>query len=903
MKNLFTLASALLVASFLQAQTVLDWIADSPDHESLEEFVFVAGLDDDLSGAGPFTVFAPTDAAFGNLPGWVLAQLAMDPSGDLADALLYHVVGDNLASGDLLDGPLTSLEGSDLTIATSGGVTVNGAMVTVADISTDNGIIHVIDAVLLPQPLTIVDAVVNSPDHELLEEFINTAELVEDMSAEGAFTLFAPTDDAFNALPAWLLGQLAGDIGELGVVLSNHLLAEEVTSDAMGDGDMLTNVLDLNLEVTVDGNIMINGAMVTVADIQTYNGVVHVIDAVLLTQEPTIVDVVVNSADHELLEEFVNVADLVGDLTAEGEFTLFAPTDAAFEALPSWLLGQLGGDASELGIVLSNHVVDGENFAASLTDGMVLTNIIDQELTVTIDGDVMIDNAVVTVTDIPTYNGVVHVIDAVLLPKPETIVQAVADSPDHELLEEFLNVADLVDDLSSQGPFTLFAPTDDAFNNLPAWLLAQLSADVSELGLVLSNHAVEGENQASMLADGMTLTSLIDEDLVVTVDGDVMINDAVVTVTDILTYNGVVHVVDAVLTPKPVTVVDVVVDSEDHETLETAVIEADLVNELSDEGPFTVFAPTDDAFDNLPDWLLENLLDDPSGELNLALLYHVVEGEAFSTDLSDGQTFNTLLDQEITVSIDGDIMINDAVVTVADIDTYNGVVHVIDAVLLAKPATVMDVVADSEDHETLEDAMVAAMLDDDLREEGTFTLFAPNDDAFDDLDPEAVADLFADPTGELAELLQYHVVSGTALSTDLNDGDEFVTLEGNSVVISINDTEVMVNDATVIDADIETYNGVVHVIDRVLSLPSGIEGADGAGFTAYPIPADAQLNVEVASNTQMLSIRLIDMQGRVALEVAQANVRALDVSALPAGVYTLQVLTAQGPAQQAVVIR
>lgn len=771
MKNLFTLASALLVASFLQAQTVFDWIADSPDHESLEEFVSVAGLDDDLSGAGPFTVFAPTDAAFGNLPGWLIAQLAMDPSGDLADALLYHVVSDNLPSVDLLDGLLTSLEGSDLTIATSGGVTVNGAMVTVADISTDNGIIHVIDAVLLPQPMTIVDAVVNSPDHELLEEFINTADLVEDMSAEGPFTLFAPTDDAFNALPAWLLGQLAGDIGELGVVLSNHLLAEEVMSDAMGDGVPLTNVLDEELTVSVDGdgNIMINGAAVTVEDIQTYNGVVHVIDAVLLTQEPTIVDVVVNSPDHELLEEFVNVADLVDDLSADGEFTLFAPTDAAFEALPSWLLGLLSADPSELGVVLSNHALDSENYAATLTDGMVLTSLIDEELTVTIGDDVMINNAVVTVTDIPSYNGVVHVIDAVLLPKPETIVQVVVDSPDHTLLEEFVIAADLAEDLSSQGPFTLFAPTDDAFNTLPAWLLAQLADDVSELGLVLSNHVVEGENQAAMLSDGMVLTNLIDEDLVVTIGDDVMINDAVVTVTDILTYNGVVHVIDAVLTPKPVTVVDVVVDSEDHETLE--------------------------------------------------------------------------------------------------------------------------------------DAVIAAMLDDDLSDEGPFTLFAPTDDAFAALDPDAVADLFADPTGQLAQLLQYHVVSGINLSMDLNDGDEFATLEGNSVVISIDGTDVLVNDATVIAADIETYNGVVHVIDRVLSLPGGIEGEDGAGFTAYPIPADAELNVQLVGNTQVLSMRLIDMQGRVALEVAQANVRALDVSALPAGVYTLQVLTAQGPAQQAVVIR
>ena len=132
---------------------------------------------------------------------------------------------------------------------------------------------------------------------------------------------------------------------------------------------------------------------------------------------------------------------------------------------------------------------------------------------------------------------------------------------------------------------------------------------------------------------------------------------------------------------------------------------------------------------------------------------------------------------------------------------------------------------------------------------------------------------------------------------------EFVTLEGNSVVITIDGGMVMVNDATVIAADIETYNGVVHVIDRVLTLPNNIEDAQGTAFNAYPIPADAVLNLEVSSDTQLLGVRLVDMQGRVALELQQGNVRTLDVSALPAGVYTLQVLTAQGQSQKAVVIR
>ncbi|MFW5805897.1 MAG: fasciclin domain-containing protein, partial [Bacteroidales bacterium] len=140
--------------------------------------------------------------------------------------------------------------------------------------------------------------------------------------------------------------------------------------------------------------------------------------------------------------------------------------------------------------------------------------------------------------------------------------------------------------------------------------------------------------------------------------------------------------------PLPATIVDIVVESEAHTTLETAVIEAELAGSLSGDGPFTVFAPTDDAFAALPDGTLDALLADPTGELAEILQFHVVSGKAMSGDLSDGMKVATLQGDSIMISIDGEnVSVNGANVTMADIEAQNGVVHVIDAVLLPEEPT------------------------------------------------------------------------------------------------------------------------------------------------------------------------------------------------------------------------
>ena len=436
-----------------------------------------------------------------------------------------------------------------------------------------------------------------------------------------------------------------------------------------------------------------------------------------------------------------------------------------------------------------------------------------------------------------------------------TVVDIVVNSDVHNLLEAAVITADLAGTLSGEGPFTVFAPTDDAFLAL-AGALGATAEDLlalPELTDILLYHVVGGTALSTDLSDGQMVTTLNGADVTVTInDQGVFINDAQVIVADIVADNGVVHVIDAVLippTPEPSnTVVDIVVNSDVHNLLEAAVLTADLAGTLSGEGPFTVFAPTDDAFLALAGALgatAEDLLALP--ELTDILLYHVVGGTALSTDLSDGQMVTTLNGADVTVTInDQGVFINDAQVIVADIVADNGVVHVIDAVLIPptpEPSnTVVDIVVNSDVHNLLEAAVLTADLAGTLSGEGPFTVFAPTDDAFLALAGALGAtaeDLLALP--ELTDILLYHVVGGTALSTDLSDGQMVNTLNGADVTVSIEcDGSIFINDAQVIVADIEADNGVVHVLDAVLTLPVASSSCEdgsccGAGTVWDPI--------------------------------------------------------------------
>lgn len=343
---------------------------------------------------------------------------------------------------------------------------------------------------------------------------------------------------------------------------------------------------------------------------------------------------------------------------------------------------------------------------------------------------------------------------------------------------------------------------------------------------ILTFHVVSGVADGDNIFDGLSIGSLEGQNLTFSSEGgELFINGAKVSVANIEADNGVVHVIDAVLLPDavpealPATVVDVVVNSPDHTQLEALVIAADLAGTLSGEGPFTVFAPTDDAFAALPESLVNSLVADPTGALAEVLLYHVMGGVADSKNLSDGLELSTLLGENVGFKINGDgVFINDAQVTVADIRTGNGVVHVINSVIVPpSPMTVFDIIGNSPDHTTLASLVTLAELDGALSGDGPFTVFAPTDAAFAALPEDLVNSLVADPTGALASILLYHVTSGVADSSNISDGLRIGTLQGDNLQFSASTEGVQVNGVNISVVDIRGSNGTVHVIDAVLT--------------------------------------------------------------------------------------
>lgn len=269
-----------------------------------------------------------------------------------------------------------------------------------------------------------------------------------------------------------------------------------------------------------------------------------------------------------------------------------------------------------------------------------------------------------------------------------SIFEIVENSETHNTLETAILTAGLNTTLNEEGTYTLFAPTDEAFDAFDEGYLEILLANDALLTQVLLHHVLGSTKMADdiIALDGQSIPTLNEDSLMITVTTDgVMIDNALVTVTDLVANNGVVHVIDAVLLPEQpevITVMDIIATSPDHTILETALIQSGLDVTLSGDGPFTVFAPDDIAFNSLGGGVLDELLAD-NDLLTQVLLYHVHGGEALSTDLTNGMLISTVNGSDLTAYVMGNsYMINYANVTSADTETSNGIVHIIDQVLV-----------------------------------------------------------------------------------------------------------------------------------------------------------------------------------------------------------------------------
>jgi transforming growth factor-beta-induced protein len=282
----------------------------------------------------------------------------------------------------------------------------------------------------------------------------------------------------------------------------------------------------------------------------------------------------------------------------------------------------------------------------------------------------------------------VHHKEAVAYEEAKTIVETAIAAGSFETLVAAVQAADLVDVLGSEGPFTVFAPTDEAFAALPEGTVEALLNDIPKLSAILTYHVAAGKLMAADVVGSDYIETVFGQPAPVLVDDSVTIAGATITATDIVCSNGVIHVIDAVMIPKDLA--EVAADAGSFSTLLAAAEAADLVEVLKSGGPFTVFAPTDEAFDALPDGNVASLLEPESKDtLAQILTYHVVPGKVLAADVIGAAEVTTVEGSTLSIHVvksdEGEVtevQVGGAKVLATDIIALNGVIHVIDSVLL-----------------------------------------------------------------------------------------------------------------------------------------------------------------------------------------------------------------------------
>ncbi|MCU0648031.1 MAG: fasciclin domain-containing protein [Gemmatimonadaceae bacterium] len=662
----------------------------TPELSTLVSALTTAGLASAVAVPGPITVFAPVNSAFAALPADQIERLLAPANRALLTKVLtYHVVAGRALSTGLTNGQrVVTLSGDTLTVSTQGGVRINNARVTTADIITSNGVVHLLDGVLT-ENLDIVD-VATLRGFSTLVGAVQTAGLTTALRANSTagLTVFAPTNAAFTALG----NAVPSDPTALSNILRLHVIGARALAASLSNGQRLTTLQGATLTVNIAGTAVSltgpsNTVRVTATDVPARNGVIHVIDAVILPQAPqTITQLAAATADLSTLNTALRAGGLDSTLAGPGPFTVFAPVNSAFAALPVSTVERLlaTGNRAILQSLLRYHVVAGRLEASQLRDGQTLTTVNGATLAVRVQGNtVTINGRTVRTADIGASNGVVHLIDGVLT-EGINVAQRAIITADLSTLVTALTAADLVGAVSGTGPITVFAPANSAFAQLPADQIERLLAPANRalLSKVLTYHVVSGRVLSTQLTNGQRVPTLQGDTLTVSTQGGVRINNARVTTADIVTSNGVVHIIDGVLTEN-LDIVDVAT-LRGFSTLVGAVQTAGLTNALraSSANGLTVFAPTNAAFAALGN----AVPSDPTALSNILRL-HVIGTRALAASLSNGQRLTTLQGAQLTVNIAGMAVSltgpsNTVRVTATDVPAKNGVIHVLDAVIL-----------------------------------------------------------------------------------------------------------------------------------------------------------------------------------------------------------------------------
>ncbi|XP_076341020.1 uncharacterized protein LOC143241675 [Tachypleus tridentatus] len=537
-----------------------------------------AGLLDDLKKTDPSTVFLPTDEGFLLLPSDVLNNLKDNPPG-LKRFLRHHILSNPLYPKNIQNNMIeTSAEGIGIpfNLFNRGKTILVGGSQVLAATNAINGVVYVIDKPMFPVPsINLVKCLANNPGFTVTEPLVTQSGINNLLQDKGPFTMFMPADEAFSRIKRAVLEKMMSNRNVLDDFLMSHIVPGVHFSRAFRNNLILPtlNGRQIQLFISPNGQVMLNGVKVLSKDIPAGNGVVHKIGGVLVLPKvnttpypdenisgrrlpddrgiPTPVD----KMDSSLLDDpkkgsantffkLLEESGLDEVVNNKENFTVFAPTDNAIASNPS----SQNRDLREL---LTYHICPGlvpvenmlnEMTVPSLLDGTnIRFNRYQNGKVFTVAGA-----RILGVKDLP--NTRIFLIDRVLYVPQGDIYNSVARSPELQNLTRCLQKTGLADLLKGPGPLTLFAPNDAAFGNLPQREFDQLLNDPGKLRDLLRRHMVGGTFYTAGLSSGMKLKATGGNDLTIGDEPDCTTVDGVkISYPDVNCNNGVIHMISHML--------------------------------------------------------------------------------------------------------------------------------------------------------------------------------------------------------------------------------------------------------------------------------------------------------------------------------------------------------------------
>lgn len=555
--------------------------------------VATAELTEELT-RGNFTVFAPKDGSFSVDSG----ALPLGPGITLQDMPKTLVVSEPLKQkmenhlqavllGHLITEPRRASSFRDEEVLETGSpydstirinfysrpeklTTANCVPVTSTDNIATNGVIHVVDKVLPTVTSSLMELIQRDKDLSFLKTALAKANLVSTLQKDGQFTLFAPTNAAFQRLDRTLLDKLLnGDQKCLDKVVKQHILPHVICATVIQGRAKSPNLLSnyINLTRNEDNKLFVDVAQIVRSDIMATNGVMHIIDAVLIPADA--LDLLTAAQENGLTElvNLVETAGLSSTLQNASNVTVFAPTNAAFQALPEETAKQLTSDPALLQSVLSYHVVPQEMTCRQMTHNLVLDTL-NAQAKIRVNeyhsfpfGNrrvLTVQCAPVLVRNVPACNGLVHIIDKVLIPPSGNVVDVLAADRQYSTLVRLVKIAGLADSLQGEGPFTVFAPNNKAFERLGKDTMRDLESNQEKLTEMIKLHVFEGD----LCCAGIFPNPWWNHQRVTTLSGDALfvsrghngnphVDSAYIDSCDNMATNGIVHGIDEVLLPRP----------------------------------------------------------------------------------------------------------------------------------------------------------------------------------------------------------------------------------------------------------------------------------------------------------------------------------------------------------------